>query len=206
MSDMDYKKIETETQSVYKKNAKAYDQERGRSLFEKQYLDKIIRLLADQPKVLDLGCGAGEPIAKYLIENSCLLDGADYSEAMLKICREKFPEQHWYFADMRNIDLPKKYDGIISWGAYFHLNQDEQRDCLAKLCQNLNLNGILMITVGHEEGEVTGTVVGQKVYHSSLSKDEYIEILNRNSMKVVEFNLQDPACHGFSVFIARKTS
>lgn len=198
-----FKDVESKTQNVYEENASQYDEERGKSLFEKSYLDKFLNLLPNS-SVLDLGCGAGEPIARYLIEKGCKITGADYSENMLDICKERFPDHRWIFADMRDLKLESKYDGIISWGAFFHLNQEQQRECLPILCQSLNESGILLITVGHIEGEVLGTVAGNKVYHSSLSKNEYTSILEENGLSVIEFNLEDPDCAGFSVFIAKK--
>ena len=61
-----------------------------------------------------------------------------------------------------------------------------------------------MMTVGPEDGEVTGTVAGQKVYHSSLSTEEYIGILKENNLRVLEFKINDKDCQGFTVFIAQK--
>jgi len=197
------KEVESKTQSVYQENAEQYDRERGKDLLEKKYLDLFLQNLSHK-KVLDLGCGAGEPIARYLIENGCEFSGADYAESMLKICRQKFPKQDWFHADMRDLNLNESYNGIISWGAFFHLNQDQQRICLPLLCQHLEKDGLLMITVGHEDGEVTGTVAGKSVYHSSLSKDEYSQILEGQGMEIILFNLQDNECGGFSVFLAKK--
>lgn len=199
------KEVEAKTQSVYQENAKQYDKERGKGLLEKKYLDLFLQELPKTRKVLDLGCGTGEPIAKYLIENNCEIHGADYAESMLEICREKFPSHQWFFADMRNLELKQLYAGIISWGAFFHLNKNQQRECLPMLCRHLEKGGVLMVTVGHENGEVTGTVAGQPVYHSSLSKDEYTQILESNKMEIILFNLQDSECGGLSVFLAKRT-
>lgn len=198
------KTIEAETQSVYEEHAEDYDQNRGKTLFEKVYLDKFLNFLKGRRKVLDLGCGAGEPIAKYLIENDCLLTGTDYADSMLSICKIRFPDHEWIKADMREIKLEDTFNGIVSWGAFFHLTQDQQRVSLPKICKLLEADGLLLVTVGHEEGEVSGTVAGKPVYHSSLSKLEYETILEDCGLEVLEFNLQDPACHGFSVFLARK--
>ena len=200
----DLKPIDEQTQSVYEENAACYDENRAKGLFEKGYLDKFLSLLKGRKKVLDLGCGAGDPIARYLIENGCLVTGTDYADSMLSICKERFPDHEWIKADMREIKLEDSFNGIISWGAFFHLSQDQQRASLPKVCDLLQPEGILLMTVGHEEGEVTGTVAGQKVYHSSLSKIEYETILEDCGLEVLEFNLQDANCQFFSVFIAKK--
>lgn len=201
---MSLKDIEKQTQKVYENHAREYDKGRDRSLFEKSYLDKLLELIPNNAEILDLGCGAGEPIAKYLINKGYIVTGADYSQAMLELAKKRFPHQSWIFCDMREFNLEESYDAIISWGAFFHLTPTEQRASLPKICSSLKESGVILVTVGHEEGEVTGTVDGESVYHSSLSKEGYIQILNNSGVEIVEFNLQDKNCQGFSVFLGKK--
>lgn len=203
-SERDLKEIEKQTQSVYESYAREYDAKRNRDLFEKSYLDKVISLLSDCGSVLDLGCGGGEPIARYFIEKGFKLTGVDYSRNMLEICKERFPNHQWVFDDMRNLKLEGSYDALISWGAFFHLTIEQQRNTLPKLCNLLKPNGLLLLTVGHDEGEVTGTVANQTVYHASLSKKEYEQIVEDNNLEILEFNLQDSECHGFSVLLGKR--
>src|SRR5262245_20737245 len=51
---------------LYQQHATDWDKERGRDLFEKPWLDRFLALLPPGASVLDIGCGAGEPIARYL--------------------------------------------------------------------------------------------------------------------------------------------
>lgn len=204
------KEIEAQTQCVYQDKAKAYDESRNRDLFEKGYLEKFLALQKGSPSILDLGCGSGEPIARFFIESGLKVRGIDYSEPMLEIARKRFPHQEWTFGDMRNFNPSDfggegSYSGIVSWGSFFHLNQQEQREALPKICSLLRKDGILLMTVGHEEGEVTGIVEGRDVYHSSLSQQEYQRILEESFCEVLEFNLRDANCNFFSVFLARKS-
>jgi SAM-dependent methyltransferase len=64
---------------LYQRFARDYDRDRGRTLMERAYLDDMLARLADRPRVLDLGCGSGEPIARYLVERGCALTGVDRS-------------------------------------------------------------------------------------------------------------------------------
>lgn len=199
-----FEAIDAQTQSVYQEHATTYDSQRDKSLFERLYLDQLLQRIQPTRSVLDLGCGAGEPIARYLIEQNCRLTGVDYAPAMIDFCKQRFPQHNWFVGDMRKPDFPESYDAIISWGAFFHLTPDQQRSSLPVLCQTLKPRGLLLITVGHMAGEVTGTVAGKQVYHSSLSKQEYTEILEAHELQVLEFNLADENCRGFSVFLAQK--
>jgi SAM-dependent methyltransferase len=52
---------------LYEQHAELFDRERGRSLFERGWLDRFAALLPPGGTILDIGCGSGEPIAAYLI-------------------------------------------------------------------------------------------------------------------------------------------
>lgn len=191
------------TRAVYERNAAGFDRHRGRLLIERPWLDRFLALVPEGEAVLDLGCGAGEPIARYLIESGREVWGADFSEPMLAIARERFPQATWVLADMRTLDLGRQFAGIVGWDSFFHLTQDEQRSVIPLLARHLSPDGALLLTVGPSDGEVTGTVEGDPVYHSSLAPDEYARVLAEAGLKVVDFVPEDPACDYHSVLLAR---
>ena len=199
-----FDKIHQETTAVYERNAHGWDEHRPRSLTEKPWLDKILDNMAPGSSVLDVGCGAGEPISRYILERGFSLTGVDSSPKMIEICKAKFPGQSWIVADMRQLDLGKQFAGIIAWDSFFHLNPDEQRQVLQRFLKHLDAQGALLLTVGHESGEVLGTVEGEDVYHSSLAPQEYEQILHSGGLKKVEVNLQDESCGGRTVLLARQ--
>lgn len=190
---------------VYESRAAQYDRERSRALYEARWLTRFADGLPRGGRVLDLGCGAGEPIASWLIGEGFRLTGMDRAAAMLDIARSRWPDGDWRQGDMRGLDLADRFDGIIAWDSFFHLTPDEQRDCLPALARHLNPNGTLILTVGPDMGETTGQVAGQTVYHASLSPAEYAVILERNGMRLSGFLAQDPDCNLHSVLMARKT-
>ena len=69
--------------SLYQRHAVDWDKERGRSLFEKDWLDRFLASLPQNASILDIGCGSAEPIARYLIERGCHLTGTDSSSALI---------------------------------------------------------------------------------------------------------------------------
>lgn len=191
-----------QTRHVYETHAATFDQDRG--LFERAWLERFTARLAPGAKVLDLGCGTGQPIAAWLLAQGFAVTGVDYAAPMLDIARHRWPDTTWHHADMRALDLGQTFDAIIAWHSFFHLTQSEQRSALARIADHLAPNGPLMFTAGPTNGETTGQIAGQTVYHASLSLDEYTDILNTHGLGVTTFTPEDPDCHGDSVLLARK--
>jgi SAM-dependent methyltransferase len=53
------------------------------SLYERGWLDRFCALVPSGGSVLEVGCGAGEPIAKYFSERGYAVTGVESSPAMV---------------------------------------------------------------------------------------------------------------------------
>lgn len=195
---------QTDARDVYDRNASAYDAQRSRAFFEAQWLRRFARDLPAGAAVLDLGCGSAGPIAGWLIGEGFRLTGIDYAPAMLEIARTRWPTGDWRLGDMRRLDLPERFHGIVGWDSFFHLTPDEQRACFPVLARHLEPGGTLMVTVGPEAGEATGEVAGERVYHASLSPAGYAQCLQDCGLRLTGFLAEDPDCNFHSVLMARK--
>ena len=194
----------TNTQDVYERRAADYDAQRSRAFFEARWLSRFADSLPEGGRVLDVGCGGGEPIAGWLIREGYQVTGTDFSEAMLEIARGRFPDGDWRLSDMRALDLEDRFHGIIGWDSFFHLTPDEQRETIPRLARHLLPDGVLMITVGPIAGEVTGTVGGEIVYHASLSVGEYAQVMDDAGLRLIAYMAEDPYCDFHTVAMARK--
>lgn len=190
--------------AVYDRQAEFYDAQRSRALFEARWLARFAAGLATGARVLDLGCGTGEPIARWFKAEGFRVTGVDFSEPMLDIARRRWPDGDWRQADMRVLDLGETFDGIIGWNSFFHLTADAQRDCIGRIADHLEPGGIVMLTVGPDAGEAQGTVGDEPVYHASLSPAEYATCLEANSLRLTGFLAEDPETNSHSVLMARK--
>ncbi len=190
---------------LYERHARAFDAERGRSLFEKAWLDRFAALLPAGGSVLDIGCGSGEPIARYLIEHGFKLIGIDSSPAMIAMCRDRFPDQTWRGGDMRQLALEQNFDGLIAWNSFFHLSHEDQRRMFPIFRAHAAVGAGLLFTTGPSHGEAIGRHCGEPLYHASLGEAEYRFLLDENGFAVVKQVAEDPACRGHTVWLARKT-
>ena len=200
----EFEAIHARTVDVYEAQANAWDRLRSRSLTEKLWLGQFIAAIAPGSEILDVGCGGGDPIAKYLIERGFALVGIDAAKAMVDLARARFPSMTWIQMDMRSLKLDRQFAGIVGWDSFFHLNPAEQRRVLGYFFTHLKPGGALLLTVGHEAGEVLGKVAGQSVYHSSLSFAEYKSILAGAGFREIEYVARDPRCGMRSILFAHR--
>lgn len=189
---------------VYEAQATHFDTHRSRALFEARWLARFAACLPPAGRVLDLGCGAGDPIARWFIAEGFSVTGVDFADAMLEIARKRWPDGDWRQADMRSFDLAERFDGIVAWDSFFHLTPSEQESCIARMGGHLKPGGSLLLTVGPEAGEATGRVGAQPVYHASLSPAQYATCLENNGLRLTGYLAEDPETDKHSVLMARK--
>ncbi|WP_151980769.1 class I SAM-dependent methyltransferase [Acinetobacter guerrae] len=189
---------------IYQKFGRDWSKLRGNHLYEKKWLNRFLDVLPASATVLDLGCGSGNPIAAYLIENGCQVTGVDRSEVMLEMARESFPEQTWINADIRHFHAEQKFDGILAWDSFFHLTPDDQHEMFAQFSAHAKLGAALMFTSGPSHGEAIGEMFGEALYHASLDAEEYRALLTQYGFDVVKMVAQDPECTGHTIWLAKK--
>jgi SAM-dependent methyltransferase len=202
-SPEDFADIKAGMAGVYERNAADWDEGRDTSLRERVWLTRWLEGLPVPSALLDLGCGAGRPLAAYLAKLGHEVLGADASAAMIDRARPNVPNATFQMADMRRLDLGQTFDAILSWDAFFHLSPEEQRAALPVILKHLKPGGHLLLTVGDDEGEVTGTVAGEPVYHGSLSPAEYLDILQAAGFADITYTPNDATVLGRYVLLAR---
>lgn len=191
---------------VYDEIIDWFDNARTKDLkMEKSYLNFIQKHLPLNSKILDVGCGTGEPIAKFLINAGYIVTGIDASKRMIALCKQRFPKEKWLIADMRTLDLHEKFHAVIAWHSFFHLSHEDQRHTLKLLASYVYQNGLFIFTSGPEYGEVWSDNGGHELYHASLSTEEYKQLLIDNNFKVLVHKIRDPECGEATVWVAQKS-
>jgi ubiquinone/menaquinone biosynthesis C-methylase UbiE len=190
--------------AVYEAAAAEFDRMRDRRLVEAAWLARFRALVPAGAPVLDLGCGAGEPIAAFLLAQGRAVTGLDFAPAMLRLARSRFPAARWIEGDMRVLDLPGRFHGIVAWDSFFHLTAADQRAMFPVFARHLAPGGALLFTSGPDAGEAVGSVEGLPVYHASLTPADYAACLERAGLVARVFIADDPDCDRHSVWLARR--
>lgn len=190
--------------NLYERHAQAFDADRNRSLFEKPWLDRFLAQVAPRGTVLDIGCGMGEPIARYLIEAGVPVTGIDSSSSMINMCRARFPDHEWIVGDMRTVPLDRQFDGVLAWDSFFHLTMSDQRAMFPRFAAHARTGAPLMFNAGRSEGSAIGSYQGEPLYHASLDPEEYRQMLASNGFEVLDYKEEDPDCGGRWIWMAKR--
>lgn len=188
---------------LYRRHALAWANIRGSSLHEGKWIEKFLSLQSEAPCILDLGCGSGDPIGRYLLKKRCKVTGVDTSPELIEIANRRFATAKWLVSDMRTLRLGKKFDGILAWNSTFHLTPDDQRRMFPIFKRHAAKGAALMFTSGPSHGETIGEFEGEALYHSSLDPDEYQELLSRHGFDIVEHVIEDPDCDSSTIWLAK---
>ena len=189
--------------SLYRRHADVFAAKRGKDLREKAWLDRFLALTPPRPMILDIGCGAGDPIAGYLLRRGCAIVGVDSSPELIALCQRDFPAGDWRVADMRALSLHRTFDGLIAWDSFFHLAPDDQRAMFPIFRAHAASGAALLFNSGPRQGVAIGEFEGEPLYHSSLDGDEYRALLERCGFNLVDHVVEDASCGGRTVWLAQ---
>ena len=188
----------------YERHATAWDSDRQNSAWnDKVWHDRFIDRLAAGAEVLDLGCGSGQPVARHMAERGLRVTGVDSSPTMISLCRSRLPDHAWIVADMRELSLARRFDGILAWDSFFHLDHDDQRRMFAVFAAHASGGAWLMFNAGPRHGEAIGNYRGDPLYHASLSPGEYETLINRSGFEVIEHAANDERAGGRTAWLCR---
>ncbi len=167
---------------------------KGKVQFQKE-IDYICSNLADNAKILDVGCAIGD-YPKYLTEkceNNFDVIGIDSSKNMIEEAKKNAPKAKFEVMDIRRLEFPEKtFDAIICFAVLIHLNDEECIKVLDKFDEIIKNNGLLVINVMEwikDEKEVFEDEPFNpkyKTYFNRYKKEFFIEYFKNKDYTVLE--------------------
>jgi 2-polyprenyl-3-methyl-5-hydroxy-6-metoxy-1,4-benzoquinol methylase len=188
----------------YQRHAQAFDQARRNAFAERAWFDRFMAGTARGDAILDLGCGSGEPVARYLIDHGHQLTGVDAAENMIALARIRFARHHWVQGDMRSVQVDGQFAGVAAWDSLFHLPHDDQVAMIRRMAGWLAPGGKQLFNSGPERGVAIGTQFGEPLYHASLAPEEYRALFAELGLQEIAFAPEDRTAGGRSVWLAWK--
>lgn len=187
---------------IYEREAAQWARDRPALGWERLVLQEALAGLA-APRLLDLGCGTGLPVAAWCQAQGATVTGVDGAAAMIELLRANVPGARAICADMRGLALGERFDAILAIDSFFHLSATDQRAMFPTFAAHAAPGARLVLTTGYSAGETWGQVGGSTVYHASLAPDEYRALLAANGFDEMWFRRKDRALGGRSVWLAQ---
>ena len=119
-------------------------------------LEELARDLPPGAAVLDLGCGAGVPVTRWLADRGFAVTGVDFSARQLELARRYVLHADFVRADMTDLDFPpESFDAVVAFYSIIHVPRTEQPALLESIHRWLKPGGAFLATwaLGAWEGE-----------------------------------------------------
>ena len=150
------------------------------------WIAELSELLDHGDRVLDLGCGAGVPASRSLVERGFRVTGVDISAVQIERATQLVPEGHFLQADMATWDAePHTFEAIVSLYALIHVPLEDQRRLIPRLARWLVPGGVLLVIVGHEQWTGTEEYLGAEMFWDHADVETYKRWLQEAGFEIV---------------------
>jgi cyclopropane fatty-acyl-phospholipid synthase-like methyltransferase len=155
--------------------AKTYLECHGQSAVRDRWLRDMIARLPDAARVLDLGCGAGVPVAYRLAERGFDVVGVDGSVEQVKLARRNVPAAEFFHADMTTIAfLPRSLDAVAAFYSITHVPREEHATLFRRIADWLKPDGLFIASLGWDEcADWVGEWLGTEMFFSHYDASTY---------------------------------
>lgn len=166
---------------------------------EPDELERMLDVLPENPRILEVGCGAGYPVGALLASRGAYI-GVDISRRQLELARRTLPDSCLIEGDIAELVFRDDvFDAIVSLYTLFHLPREEHADVLGCFLRWLRPGGYLFISVaktGHP-GYTETDFFGVTMYWSHHEPSWYVDALEALGFSGIQESLI-PAGHGDS--------
>ncbi len=172
------------------------------------WLAGFVALLPGKARVLDLGCGAGVPVARQLAGLGHDVTGVDGSARQIRLARAHVPAAAFLQADMTEVELPAaSFDGAAAFYSITHVPAAEQGPLLARIGSWLKPGGIFVGSFGAGKAhDWTGDWLGTEMFFSHNDEATSVALVRRAGLKPLRTETveQDNEDARFLWILARK--
>jgi ubiquinone/menaquinone biosynthesis C-methylase UbiE len=158
-------------ESGYDNIARTYHEQRDK-FKSNELLTALSSLLPPGGDVLDVGCGAGIPVARILVDAGFRVTGVDVSSSMLQLARSHVPKARFLRMDMRRLQFDAGcFDAICAFYSLFHVPREKHLQVLIKFHRLLRQDGVLIFSSGKSAWEGTEEFHGTRMFWSHPDRE-----------------------------------
>lgn len=152
----------------YDRMAATYQERFGRSEVRDRWLKHLIALTPDGARALDLGCGAGLPVARDLAARGFEVVGVDGSARQIEGALRNVPEAQFILADMTKVEFAAaSFDAISAFYATTHIPRAAHAALIGRIAAWLKPGGIFLGSFGAQDlDDWRGEWLGAEMFFS----------------------------------------
>lgn len=140
--------------STYDKIADDYHKDHLGDSWDDDHIAAFIKMIPDNGKVLELGCGPGVDVGKLLKGGLTKIYGFDLSDKLLDIARKDYSNCEFIQGDMRQLPYEENFfDGVFSKAVLLHIAKRNIDQVLSEITRVLKPGGSIHIAIKKGEGE-----------------------------------------------------
>jgi SAM-dependent methyltransferase len=151
-------------------------------------LEDLARDLPPGAAVLDLGCGAGVPVTRWLVERGFAVTGVDLSERQLELARRLVPGATFIRADMSELGFePETFGAVVAFHSVIHVPRADHPALLSDIHRWLRPGGHFLATLTMTDFE--GEEIDWEGWGAAMRWSHYDEETNRGMLRDAEFEI-----------------
>jgi len=141
----------------YNKTAAGWSQEFCEEKNNKEILSKFIDCFlgggTPNPKILDLGCGAGYD-SKVMLDLGAKVVGVDLSEKLIEIAKQNLSDGKFYVGDItEKLDNLGKFDGVLCLATIMHIGIEKMKSTFENIASVMHEGGLLLLSAFDGNGK-----------------------------------------------------
>jgi SAM-dependent methyltransferase len=168
------------------------------------WIEELASLLPSRAVVVDLGCGAGLPATRELVDRGLRVAGVDFSAVQLSRARLLVPAASLVRADMTALQLqPGSVDAVVSFYALIHVPLEDQRALFPRIRSWLRRGGYLLAITGADRWTGTDSYLGAEMFWDHADTATYLQWLAAARLQPAWHRYVPEGDSGHSLILAR---
>lgn len=163
---------------------------------EKKWIERFCASLPRGARVLDLGCGNGEPNLAAMVARGFSVTGVDFSHEQVVRARARCPTATVIEADLSEVDLQAAtFDAVLAYDSIFHAPREEHANVFVRVRRWLVEGGIALLTFGFtpeggDGGDLHTDHLGAPTFYSAWPFSISMESLRAAGLTVIDHDLE----------------
>ncbi|MCJ2520673.1 MAG: class I SAM-dependent methyltransferase [Candidatus Thermoplasmatota archaeon] len=149
--------------------------------------------------ILDIGCGSGVPITRFLLSRGHRVTGVDIARRQIERARRLVPQATLLGGDIMRASFPDEmFDAVVSFYAIIHLPRDEHGSLFRRIYRMLRRGGLLLATLGSDDwvGTEEYQTFGVRMYWSHFGPDVYRRMLSDVGFQILQYSTEQEEFEG----------